>query len=238
MDSSNPLDWIAVVADGLAPFAWPSVVLIAIIVVGGRLGSWADEIELSWKGVNAKVRTGNSRAKMLLKSAEDDEDTGQTVAPPTDAAESAGDLPYVTDELAENDPSQRRKTDISYYSRVVIDRLQGSARNTDTTSARLSAEIVGNTWAEVKQAMRVFNYMVTGVGTRGPLKTSERLLRDLDLPPDLLSDLSDARRLAQDVTDRVVAVDGTGASQYIDAAVLLVSRLRDHVLSRVIDVGS
>ncbi|WP_307505599.1 hypothetical protein [Clavibacter sp. B3I6] len=114
---------------------------------------------------------------------------------------------------------------LSFYERIVRERLRRSTYNTSTTSARLGAEIVGNSYADLKQALRVVHYLHFGMGSRGKIRSTRRMYQDLGLPAALQNDMLKARSFATDVHERRDVVDGVGAEAYIKTVDALVGRL-------------
>jgi hypothetical protein len=210
-----------VVADVVGHLAWPLLVLAVILMFRTQIATFIAEIEEAGWG-DGKVKRGNQRSFKLKQEAAD---TEPSVAPVLGAdgtpaaADAAADLPVVR-ALGE------RQRLIMYYARVVVDRLRTSKYNTDTTSARLGAEIVGNTYADLKQAVRFIAFALRDSGgTRGVIPGVTKNLEVLALPDDLDHDIREARQFAHDVTERRAKVDGQGAADYIDVVRSLVTRL-------------
>ncbi|UKF32108.1 hypothetical protein [Clavibacter phaseoli] len=114
---------------------------------------------------------------------------------------------------------------LNFYERIVRERLRRSTYNTATTSARLGAEIVGSSYADLKQTLRVIHYLRFGIGSRGKIRSMQRMYADLKLPSGLEEDMLKARAFATDVHERKDVVDGVGAEAYIRTVDTLVGRL-------------
>lgn len=212
-----------IVSDIVGHLIWPLLVAALVIAFYKPIHAFLTDAEEAGWG-SAKVKRGNQRSHNLKKetapSGSDDEGEETTSSARTSAEPLAG-----MQELLDLSPASPADT-IRYYGRIVLDRLRRSKYNTDTTSARLGGEIVGTTYADLKQAVRMIAYLVGATsGKRGPLAGLEPTLDGLALPDDLAADIREARQLAMDVTDRTAKVDGQGAADYIDSVRALVQRL-------------
>ncbi len=214
-----------VVADVIGHVIWPALVITIVLLFRTQIASFITEVEeADWGG--AKLKRGNRRSRELKEEASDHG--------PDDTIEGASESEAEIVEpqfVPENDVPEPFRF-LTYYGRTVIDRLRSSKYNTDTTSARLGAEIVGSSYADLKQAVRIVAFVVRGSGgSRGVIPGLTKNLEVLALPDDLDRDIRDARQIAVDVTEKRLRVDGDGASDYIDSIRSLVTRLIRWALS-------
>ncbi|MEV7633614.1 hypothetical protein AB0N64_14540 [Microbacterium sp. NPDC089318] len=215
------IDGWRVVADVVGHVAWPALVGTIVFLFRKQIGWFISEIEeAGWGG--ASVKRGNQKSKALKRETTSEaEEIGEGDG--VDAPELSTPGPQSLETAPEELTAARL---IPYYGRIAIDRLRASKYNTDTTSARLGAEIVGNTYADLKQAVRFVAFVLHGSGgRRGPIPGLHKNLELLQLPDDLDADIREARQFAVDVTDRKLKVDGQGASDYIDSVRVLLTRL-------------
>ncbi|WP_372469214.1 hypothetical protein ACCO44_08160 [Microbacterium maritypicum] len=225
-----------VVSDVVGHIVWP--LLVATLIFAFRKPIYAfisDAEEAGWG--SATVKRGNQRSRNLKQETAPHRDDAVEERDPVSTqhgvAASSGD----PDPLVEDATPTPDRT-IRFYGRIVIDRLRRSKYNTDTTSARLGAEIVGTTYADLKQAVRLIAFLVGSTsGQRGPLAGVEPTLDALSLPDDLAADIREARKLAIDVTERTAKVDGQGAADYIDSVRALIERLVEWGVSQAPKVG-
>ncbi len=214
-----------IVGDVVGHVVWPFVVLgIALIFRRQLAGLLSDVEEADWGG--AKLKLGTRRSKELQKEVKDaaEDDSAEIITPGEGEGEGdvGGDKP--SDTGADSVPDSVRF--LAYYGRTVVDRLNSSDYNTDTTSVRLGAEIVGSTYADLKQAVRVVAFVTRNSGgRRGVIPSFAKNLDVLQLPAELDSEIRKARQFAIDVTEKRIKVQGEGASAYIDSVASLVGRL-------------
>jgi len=216
--------------------AWPLVVLAIVLTFRRQIAEFISEVEEAGWG-SGKVKRGNEISRALkreatdLKEPLDDEASRLEEEPvvevnPSASSNSTDGLP-AADAVA----AERRRL-LGFYRRIAVDRLQSSKYNTNTTSARLGAEIVGNTYADLKQALRMVAFSEKNhSGTRGRFARFETNLDALGLPDDLAADIAEARSFAHQVTSGHTKVDGNGASDYIDAVESLITRLMNWALA-------
>jgi hypothetical protein len=209
-----------IVSDVIGHIAWPLVVVAALLVLRRPIIAFISDIDEAGWG-SAKVKRGNKRSETLKAEATD----GTQADDAFDSEPTADDAIDTGSSDAKVDPSIDPAHLLRYYGRIVIDRLRGSKYNVDTTSARLGAEIVGSTYADLKQAVRVVAYVHGSVGMRGKLPSLETSLDALQLPSDLDGDIREARKFSMDVTSRTVKVNGEGAANYIDSVRAVTTRL-------------
>lgn len=219
-------EWFELALTFVAHISWPVAILILLLIFRGPLTSLIDNMtEFEGWGVKAKTQRGNQRAKSLSANAADDG------APDVPKGGENGQKPPTEENVEADDQEDLGLTKASVlnsYERIVIDRLKMSAYNTDTTSARLGAEIVGNTYADLKQSVRMVSALFGRVGIRGRLQGTEVILDGFThdgMSGELRDDILGARDFATDVQERKVAVDGSGAEEYIRTVSSLVTRL-------------
>lgn len=217
-----------VVSDVIGHVIWPALVITVVLVFRKQIAAFISEVEeADWGG--AKVKRGNQRSKELKAEASADLEGAKELEIEQAVEDVSGDAGQTGETLAALSASRL----ITYYGRIVIDRLRTSKYNTDTTSARLGAEIVGNTYADLKQTVRLVAFILRDSGgMRGVIPGLQKNLEVLQLPDDLDRDIRDARQLALDVTEKRLKVDGQGASDYIDSVRLLVTRLVNWALAQ------
>lgn len=203
---------VAEAFDLIGQALWPVLALIALIVLRKpliNLVGRVDEVDLP----GAKVKLGNERASELKREAEENANIDLDTLDVRDRV----DEPMPDTEPEADAPALDSERFIRYYWRIVDNRLRLSGYNTSTTSSRLAGEIVGNTYADLKQLLRVVGYFRGIGGNRGRLMRMDALIERLELPNDLRKDILWARRFAEDVTDKTVQVDGNGATDFITA---------------------
>jgi hypothetical protein len=213
-----------VVADVVGHLAWPALIITIILLFRKQIATFIAEVEeADWGG--AKVKRGNQLSKNLKEEAAE-ADAVTVIDLDAEPAPLVTPTEQPNADLSAPTPSASSARLLTYYGRIVVERLRTSKYNTDTTSARLAAEIVGNTYADLKQSIRFVAFVVRGSGgTRGVIPGLQKNLEVLELPEDLDRDIRDARQLALDVTEKRVRVSGEGASDYIDSVRLLVTRV-------------
>lgn len=228
--SSYSVEEAEVFATVVGHLAWPLVVLAIVLTFRRQIAEFISEVEEAGWG-SGKVKRGNEISRALKREASDSKEPLDDEAAPSEEERVADSNPSVTGTATEDLPAadavaaERRRL-LRFYRRIAMDRLQSSKYNTNTTSARLGAEIVGNTYADLKQALRMVAFSEKNhSGTRGRFARFETNMDALDLPDDLAADIAEARSFAHQVTSGHTKVDGNGASDYIDAVESLISRL-------------
>jgi hypothetical protein len=216
-----------IVANVIGHIAWPLLVGILVLAFRGPLVNILGNIE-GFEWGKGKVKLGNERTRVLKTETTDGQmDGGDDEGASVPSAASHEPQNDGSGEPAASTPEARIQA-MKYYGRIVADRLRGSKYNTSTTSAKLGSEMVGSTYADLKQALRVVAYNAQSLGSmRGPLLGTEAILEQLALSDDLAADIRDARKVAVDVTGGAIKVDGQGAGDYIDSVRALVARLVD-----------
>jgi hypothetical protein len=234
-----------IVADVIGHVVWPLLVAIVLIRFHKPLYKFLSEAdEAAWGG--ASVKRGNKESKQLRSMVEDT--VGEVVegnSPVVDESDDSkgsdqhdslnlqaetdlrvDDIQTGVDTGGTARLAADRAATLRYYGRVAENRLVNSKYNTSTSSARLGAELVGNSYADLKQAVRMVAFVAQGVGgTRGRLPALLGTLDGLILPRELDADIRKARAFAEDVTAGSLRVDGQGASDYIDSVRVLVNQL-------------
>lgn len=215
--------WILFV-EALGYVAWPTVVLIALLVLQGPIRAFIlDADEATWgKG---KLKRSLERSSQLKWSASQgvDDATLEGVETTPDSEHQSSSYVYTNEEL--NDRNIDSKAFLKYYESVVRRRLDNSKYNTNTTSSRLGAEIIGNTYADLKQAIRIVAYFAGLATQRGRPPRTATLLAGLDIPNSLRDDIDTSRQFAKDVTNGDLKVNGEVAANYVDSVSSLLNRL-------------
>lgn len=248
-----PDDWFTPTLDFVSALAWPLVVIALLLIFRSNVAALIDDLsEVTGFGASAK-RRGNHRSETLKKDTgsdlEEGASGGDATAEEPDTNES---LPLEADETrhgaeevsAFGDPVRSPSSTldfIKFYRNLAQLKMASNAANTFTTSAKLSAEIVRNTYGDLRMSIRVVAFHIGGPlsvsGQRGRKVFPHVTLGRIDAPENLIDLVREARDFADDVAAERVKLDGQGADTYVDTC-LEISRQLFEWASAEVAAGS
>lgn len=213
-----PRDWLTPTLDFASTLLWPAVVLTLLILFRRQIGSFINDIT-EVAGFGASAKRGDRRVSDLKKTTEDaSEESGTTLETPAVADEESSPTPQL--EVLDN-AARTPAAFLTFYRDLVRVQLRAQLQGTQTTSTRLSAQIVRSTYSILLLSVRVVAYWVSGpqamATKRGALAASQVTLGRIDAPPELTDLVRELRDLAMDVAKGSIELSGDGARSYIES---------------------
>ena len=239
-----PSDWFTPTTTLFTGLAWPSAVVILLLVFRGPIIAFIDDIyEFTGFGTSAK-RDGNRRSERLRAETQAvSSDTGESpeegrsdISNEVESAEGLDDgadgLGQVSNALTEWPTGLSTASGLAFlrfYRGLARLKIKTHHDKSETTSARLAAEIVSNSYSDLRLSIRVCAFFLQGPesvsGPRGRKALPQMTLKRLNAPVELIDLVREAWTFSKDIDDGAERVDGRGADAFIDSCLEIQSQL-------------